>query len=124
MQVGAKLAAGAAAIAIGLAAAPQALGVTAYETHIGISNHAPAFHGHLDAGSPLCVNNRRVGLYREKSGGDKKIGSTHSDAMGDWSILEDQFVLKSGAYYAKANASLTPAGDRCRKDRSRVVVVD
>lgn len=107
--------------------APSAVagGLQKYNSHIGISKMFPAFHGDVDAEVPQCVPLRKVQLYREKNGDDKRLGTDQTDGTGEWAITEasDGFVLKSGAYYAKVNASLV-GGKRCRKDLSRIVVVD
>ena len=50
--MGKNLKLGVAAVAVaacGALAAPQALAVTSYESHVGISDMAPAFHGDVDA---------------------------------------------------------------------------
>jgi hypothetical protein len=106
-------------------AAPQALaGIQKYESHIGISDRAPAFHGDVDAEVPQCVPARIVRLYREKTGEDKLLGQDQTDGTGEWAITEpDDFTLKSGLYYAKVTATIVGA-DRCKRDRSRKIFVD
>ena len=106
-------------------AAPHALaGVTKYESHIGISEMPPAFHGDVDAEVPQCVPSRIVRLYREKDGDDKLLGQDQTDGTGEWAITEPgDFTLKSGVYYAKVTATLV-GGNRCQKDRSRKLFVD
>ena len=121
-----KLGLAAAAItACGLFAAPQALaGIERYESHIGISEMPPAFHGDVDAEVPQCVPGRIVRLYREKPGDDKLLGQDQTDGTGEWAITEPgDFTLKSGVYYAKVTATIVGA-DRCQKDRSRKLFVD
>jgi hypothetical protein len=126
--VGKNLKLGLAAVAViacGALAAPQALAVSSYESHIGISDHFPAFHGDVDSESGTCVPSRIVRLYRVKNGDDKLLGQDQTDATGEWAITEPgDFTLKSGVYYAKVNASLNGLGDRCQKDKSRKIPVD
>jgi hypothetical protein len=126
--VGKHLKAGIAGVAIaacGAFAAPQALAVDSFESHIGISEMAPAFHGDVDAEAVSCVANRIVRLYRVKNGDDKLLGQDQTDGFGQWAITEPgDFTLKSGAYYAKVTATIVPPGDRCQKDKSRTLVVD
>jgi len=112
-------------VACAVFAAPQALaGGQKYDSHIGISNHAPAFHGDVDAEVVKCVPNRIVRLYREKDGDDKLLGQDQTDGTGEWAITEPgEFTLKSGVYYAKVTATIV-GGDRCKRDRSRGVFVD
>ena len=121
-----KLGLAAAAIAAcGMLAAPQALaGIQKYESHIGISEMPPAFHGDVDAEVPQCVPARIVRLYRERPGDDKLLGQDQTDGTGEWAITEPgDFTLKSGAYYAKVTATVV-GGNRCKKDRSRTLSVD
>jgi len=106
-------------------AAPNAsAGIQKYESHIGISEMPPAFHGDVDAEVPQCVPSRIVRLYREKPGDDKLLGQDQTDGVGGWAITEPgDFTLKSGVYYAKVTATIV-GGDRCQKDRSRKLFVD
>ena len=115
-----------AALVCGALAAPQALAVDKIESHIGISERFPAFHGDVDAEENECVPHRTVKLYREKNGPDKFLGQDGTSATGEWAITEAShgFILKSGVYYAKVSASIAGDGDRCTKDRSRTVFVD
>jgi hypothetical protein len=115
----------AAVAACGALAVPQAVAVSTYESHIGMSDHAPAFHGVVDAESPSCVPSRHVRLYRKQNNHDKVLGNDSTDAGGNWAITEPgEFTLKSGVYYAKVTASLNGIGDRCQKDKSRKIFVD
>jgi hypothetical protein len=126
--VGKNLKLGLAAVAVtacGALAVPQAVAVSYYDSHIGISEMAPAFHGDVDAESPTCVPSRHVRLYRKQNNHDKVLGNDETDATGEWAITEPgEFTLKSGVYYAKVTASLNMSGDRCRKDKSRKLFVD
>ena len=126
--MGKNLKAGIAAVAIavcGAFAAPQAFAVDSIESHIGISEMAPAFHGDVDAEAAYCVPSRIVRLYREKPGEDKLLGQDQTDGTGEWAITEPgEFTLKSGAYYAKVTATIAGPGDRCQRDKSRTLFVD
>lgn len=105
--------------------APNALaGIQKYESHIGISEMAPAFHGDVDAEVVQCVPARIVRLYRVKNGDDKLLGQDQTDGSGEWAITEPgDFTLRSGVYYAKVTATIV-GGSRCQKDRSRTLSVD
>jgi hypothetical protein len=125
--MGKKLRAGmvtAVAVACGMLAV-QAFAGQRYESHLGISDRAPAFHGDLDAESPTCVASRHVRLYRKRNNEDKILGNDQTDATGEWAITEPgEFTLKSGVYYAKVTASLNMSGARCEKDNTRKISVD
>ena len=98
-----------------------------FESHIGISAKCPAFHGDVDAEEQQCVPHRIVRLYRVRDNHDKLLGQDQTDVTGKWEISEasDGFILKSGGYYAKVNASFAGDGDRCTKDKSsKIVSVD
>ena len=126
--MGKNLKLGVAAVAVaacGALAAPQALAVTSYESHVGISDMAPAFHGDVDSEGQNCVPSRIVRLYRVKNNEDKLLGQDQTNGTGEWAILEPgEFTLKSGLYYAKVHASLLPSGNRCKQDKSRRIFVD
>ena len=90
---------------------------------------APAFHGKVRSDSDLCVDDRKVKLYRRKRAGRPKhlLGTDRSDMNGRWAILEDQFTLRSGIYFAKTRRIVdnsTPLPTVCERDVSRKVVVD
>ncbi len=95
-----------------------------FDTKVGINGKYPAFSGKLNSGSAFCKAHRPVKLWRLKTGADKPLGSTTSDASGRWAI-DVSATLGSGAYYAgvtsKKSAEVAIA---CRGGKSKVIVID
>jgi hypothetical protein len=94
-------------------------------SRVTISSNAPAFHGQVKSNKSACERQRRVKLFKQRSGPDKLLGKDNSNHRGKWKIVVDP--LKSGAYYAKLKRrSEGTAGTIfvCRGDRSKVVAVD
>jgi len=89
-----------------------------YSTKFIVSLKFPAFHGTLKSGKGICVKDRRVKLFREKSGPDKLLGTDKSNAKAEWSIPIGK-RLTSGSYYAKA-----PAKGKCNPAKSKVLSID
>lgn len=99
-------------------------GSITYTTTVSMSGKFPAFHGKLHSKSDFCVADRRVRVFRERSGPDKLLGVDRSEDDGSWVVpVGDRLI--SGVYYTKAppygSASL---GIVCRPALSRVAVVD
>ena len=97
-----------------------------FDTKLIMRQTAPAFHGKVKSDSDLCVADRKVKLYRKKRAGRPKhlLGTDRSDENGKWAVLEDQFTLKSGIYFAKTRKILdtsTPLPTFCDRDVSRKV---
>ena len=118
-----------AALAGTFAAAASAGDVATYDTTLIMRQTAPAFHGKVKSDSDLCIADRRVKLYRRKRAGRPKhlLGTDRSDENGRWAVLEDQFTLRSGIYFAVTNKILdesTPLPTFCTRAKSRKVVVD
>lgn len=98
-----------------LLAAPVAS--ASYSTKVVVSLKTPAFHGSLKSTRSSCTTNRRVKLFRKKSGPDRLLGTDTSNSKGKWSIPIGR--LRSGAsYYAK-----TPAKGNCRAAKSKVLSI-
>jgi hypothetical protein len=94
-------------------------------SRVTISSNAPAFHGHVKSSNHACEVQRKVKLFKQRSGPDKLLGKDKTNGHGRWEI--DVEPLKSGAYYAKVvRRSEGAAGTIfvCRGDRSRTVVID
>ncbi len=113
--------------AVGLLAASAGAGMMSagktYGTHLYMSKKFPAFHGKIHSANAFCVADRKVKLYRIRSGPDKFLGADRSANNGAWKVKVK--TLGSGAYYSRArrygSASL---GITCNADRSRIAVVD
>ena len=73
------------------------------------------YEGSIESPKRACENDRKIKVFKQRSGADKLIGSTRSQPRGqlgyEW-VLEVSERLKEGTYYAKA-----PATDRCKADR-------
>jgi hypothetical protein len=101
------------AFLVALLPASSAMGAS-YSTKVIVSLKTPAFHGKLKSSKSACTKDRRVKLFRKKSGPDQLLGTDKSNAKAKWSI---RIKLKSGAsYYAKA-----PAKGTCRAAKSKVL---
>jgi hypothetical protein len=88
-----------------------------YSTKVIVSLKTPAFHGKLKSSRSACTSDRRVKLFRKKSGPDKLLGADRSNAEGKWSIPIGK-RLTPGSYYARA-----PATGRCKADKSKVLTI-
>ncbi len=107
---------------LGALAAPSGAGMT-YGTHLYMSKKFPAFHGRIHAANDFCVADRKVRLYRIRSGPDKLLGVDRSEDNGAWKVKVQ--TLSSGAYYSLTRRHASAAlGIACRADRSRLAVVD
>jgi hypothetical protein len=64
-----------------------------------------------------CKNQRKVLVFRQRSGADQKMGSTRSykgtDQPGYYWVFSKQGLAPRGKYYAKVRPT-----DRCQGDRS------
>jgi hypothetical protein len=118
--------AGALLVALAVVAVPAlATQTVKIDSKVTISTQAPAFHGKVKSDNHACETQRKVKLFRQKSGPDKLLGKDKTNHLGRWKIVVDP--LKSGAYYAKVvRRSEGTAGTIfvCRGDRSKTVVVD
>jgi hypothetical protein len=94
-------------------------------SRVTISSNAPAFHGQVKSNNFACERQRKVKLFKQRSGPDKLLGKDKSNNHGKWKIVVDP--LKSGAYYAKLKRREEGTAGTifvCRGDRSKTVVVD
>ncbi len=103
--------------------------VATFETRLGMSTKAPAFHGKVRSDSRACKRNRRVRLYRKLRPGKPKklLGYDRSSRKGKWAVTEpEEFTLRSGLYWAVVSRKViqTPVTTICTRDRSRRVFVD
>ena len=64
----------------------------------------PAFHGKVTSPNQACAENRLVKMFKkERSGGRKLLGKTHTDVNGKWEVIVDP--LASGAYLAVVSSA-------------------
>lgn len=104
------------------AAAPANAQDMPFASKIRLENGFPAFHGKVKSDSPDCIANRKVRLFKEKSGPDKLLGKDRTDSAGEWEILK---TPRPGVYYAKVNefGQETPQLV-CLADKSNKVAID
>ena len=103
-------------------AAPSGAG-TSFRTHLYMSKKFPAFHGRIHSPNAFCVADRKVRLYRIRSGPDKLLGVDRSEDNGTWKVKVEK--LSTGAYYSQTRRYGSAAlGIVCRPDRSRIAGVD
>ena len=75
-----------------------------------------SFFGRVKSPKPRCIRQRKVSVYRKRSGTDQKIGSDLSSSTGRWRINVGGSAHR-GDYYAKTKALTIPAGV-CKGARS------
>jgi hypothetical protein len=102
---------------LALLAVPVAASAS-FKTRVIVSLKFPAFHGKLASPRAGCVKDRKVKLFRTRSGPDKLLGTDKSEDNGKWSIPIGK-RLTSGGYYAKAVAR-----GKCRAGKSKLIPVD
>ena len=86
---------------------------------VTLSDNAPAFHGRVKSNNSGCEEQRKVKLFKHRSGADKLLGKDKSNSHGKWKIETE---LKPGTYYAEViRRKEGTAGTIfvCRSDRSR-----
>ena len=108
-----------------IAAIPALGAIVKIDSKVTISNNAPAFHGRVKSSNTACEQQRKVKLFKQRSGADKLLGKDKTNHHGKWEIVVQP--LKSGAYYAKVvRREEGTAGTTfvCRGDRSRTIVID
>jgi hypothetical protein len=105
-------------LAIGALLAVPATGAASFKTRVIVSLKFPAWHGKLASPKGACIEDRKVKLFRLRSGPDKLLGTDKSEDNGTWSIPIGK-RLTSGGYYAKAVAR-----GNCRAGKSKVNYVD
>jgi hypothetical protein len=105
-------------LAIAALVAVPASGAASFKTKVIVSLKFPAWHGKLASPKGACVRDRKVKLFRVRSGPDKLLGTDRSEDNGKWSIPIGK-RLTSGGYYAKAVAR-----GNCRAGKSKVNYVD
>jgi hypothetical protein len=100
------------------AAAP---GVHNYDTKLTITfDFRRLFHGEVKSKVHKCELRRRVVLFKERRGADRKLGADQSGPHGDWGIAASRRKSQHGdRVYAKVKRS--GDGFVCRADRSETI---
>ena len=78
--------------------------------------------GDLTSSNTACEPRRRIKLFLERGGADRKVGMTHTNSTGFWEIHAD--LQKGKRYYMKASRkNLGPSGHRhtCKAYRSEAL---
>ena len=109
-------------MACGLACVPAAWGADKKKTTVTIdavflASGQTHWSGDIFSPRKACKNNRRVLIFRARSGADEKVGSTKSfkglvEKGYYWTYFEEG-AAPSGKYYAKVKPT-----DKCKGDRS------
>lgn len=68
-----------------------------------LKNGESKFKGQIDSTKGNCVGDRKVVLYRKKSGDKKKLGGDHTNNKGKFDIELGGGNPKSGTYFAVVN---------------------
>jgi len=93
-----------------------------FDSKIRLTERFPFAHGKVKSDSPDCIANRKVRLFKEKSGEDKVLGKARTDMDGKWTIEK---TPKSGVYYAKVNQYANEStGLVCLPAKSKKVAID
>ena len=100
------------------AAAPQ---VVKYDTQLGMyGERGGLYDGYVKSGAKKCTEGRRVVLYKQRSGADRKFATARS-VGGWWEVDTDRVKLPrtGGLAYAKVTPKVGD-GFVCRADRSKL----
>ena len=110
-------------IALFVTLSASAIARLTFDSKIKVYDSFPAFHGKVNSkGGSFCLENRRVKMYKQRSGPDKLLGKDRTNPHGRWTVHDK---AGSGAYYAKVKQlSSASLGVTCRRDKSNVVVID
>jgi hypothetical protein len=65
-----------------------------------LENGVATFKGEIDSAKGGCVPDRKVKLYRQKSGNTDKVGGDHTNNKGKFEIDLGSGPPKTGKYYA------------------------
>ena len=99
------------AIAAGLAQTQYKTSFTKFKYQV--SGGEAAFEGKIDSEKSGCIPDRKVKLYRKKSGDDKKLGGEKTNNKGKFTIDVGTPPIKDGTYYAEVEqAKIGDSGDK------------
>ena len=99
-----------------------------YPTEVTIKEQNGDFSGKLKSegsGVEFCLADRKVTVFKQKSGDDQKVNSDTTDGDGKWNTGNTH--VGPGKYYAKtkAIAEMMKRGDNlCQKGKSKTVTVN
>jgi hypothetical protein len=78
-----------------------------------VKNGAAEFKGQIDSSKGGCVGDRKVRLYRKKSGNTAKLGGDHTSSNGKFEIDLGATPPQDGKYYAEIKqAKIGASGNR------------
>ena len=91
-------------------------------------NHHGDFYGRLRSEVHKCERDRRVTLFKQRPGADRKLGSTTSGYSPApetfWAVnARPGQVVQGDRVYAKVERKVDNGGDVCRGDRSKTLTV-
>jgi hypothetical protein len=116
----------AAAVAVIVVAVPAAsAGVHKYDTRVAINYQVCKLDrfcmaGHVKSQIRKCERGRRVNVFKERPGADRRIGNDRSGRKGAWAVDVTTRVQRGARVYAK----VTPKERYrfgCLADRSRTI---
>ncbi|MDX6586568.1 MAG: hypothetical protein QOI31_1041 [Solirubrobacterales bacterium] len=93
----------------------SATGHGKYPTEVTIKGPNGDFSGKVKSDADPCKVDRKVTVFKKRSGDDKKIGSDTSEPNGAWSTGNSG--ENNGKFYAKAKAE----GDVCEAGKSETI---
>lgn len=101
-----RLAALAVSAIVALGPATASAGTTEYPTvftkfKYTLKDGEAKFKGQIDSAKGGCVPDRKVRLYRQKSGNTDTVGGDHTDNKGKFEIDLGNGPPKNGRYYAE-----------------------
>ena len=78
-----------------------------------VSGGEATFEGKIDSDKSGCIPDRKVKLYRKKSGDEKKLGGDKTNNKGKFSIDVGTPPLKDGTYYSEVEqAKIGSSGNK------------
>ena len=88
---------------------------------INFNKGSDSFSGSVKSPKSACMRQRKVSVYRKRSGSDQKIGADSSSASGRWRVKVGGRARR-GDYYAKTKRAMLSSGT-CQAARSVVTHV-
>ena len=88
---------------------------------VNFNKGSGSFSGTVKSSKPACMRQRKVSVYRKRSGADQKVGSDSSSASGSWRV-KVAGRPRRGDYYAKTKPATLSSGT-CQAARSVVTHV-
>ena len=88
---------------------------------INFNKGSDSFSGSVKSPKSACIRQRKVSVYRKRSGSDQKIGADSSSSSGRWRVKVGGNARR-GDYYAKTKRAMLSSGT-CQAARSVVTHV-